>query len=284
MAVPRQAIPIEKIGEVLSYLNDFDARLFKAMLLTGMRCCEARLLGVSVITNPDGSYRPGFATLAETKGGYQRNIAMTQELVSLFDECKAAYGGVWKKYDYTVMQTGHGMTTKRVSVDVAVFRPETWARKKNHFACRVKMTRGINATENRKYQRIPFGYTYESVQRAFTEAFNASGLYGPHTTHGIRKTFAEMVLEATDEQGRPVNDIFTLKELLGHSSLSSTLHYVKGISVAKAVRSLDAAYKSSGLKDVLKPPTFALPEGPPPTIKSGTVTEATSESPSSTPG
>jgi integrase len=271
MALERQPIPQDKIGEVLSNLNPFDARLFRGMLLTGVRVCEARLLGVADILGDDGAYRHGFITIRETKGGHPRNVVMTPQLVALFEECREAYGGKWKDHDYRIRSSSHGETAGTLKpVDVAVFRPMTW-RRFTAFRHRVLIKRGSVASVTRRAQKLPLGYQYNYVKDAFNKAFRAAGLYGPHTSHGIRKTFAEMILEAVDATGRPVNDIFTLKELLGHSCLSSTLHYVKGISVRKALNALDAAYESSGIAQLK--PNFSVRSEPAPEVKPGMMPE-----------
>lgn len=263
MAVPRQPIPIEKIPEVISHLNPWDARFFRFMLLTGVRLCEARLLSDFDILNPDGvTYRPGFTTIHETKGGIPRNLAMSEPLIALFEECREAYGGKWRKYEYLYENSKH----QKVKAPLAVFRPRPpthggntgW---RNHV---VKPGKG-RARPTRNSDRIPFGYGQDYIDRAFNEAFKKAGLHGPHTTHGIRKTFAEMVLDAQDESGRYVNDIYTLQALLGHASIQSTMHYVKGISVNRAMKALDSAYRSAGIL----PPNFNVPPGPSPKAAMG---------------
>lgn len=255
MTVPRQPIPLEKIGEVIANLEPAEQRIFRFMLLTGVRCCEARLLLVGDILDPAGNYRQHFVTLHETKGGHPRNIPITPQLIALLEECREAYGGTWyPKWFYG-------------DIDICVFRPgrsngsqwRPWKKSTNP-------TRRIrNADISRKYRQGPLGYKYDYIRYRFNEAFRIAGLYGPHTTHGLRKTFAMMVLEAVDEQGRTANDVYTLKELLGHKDIGSTMKYLSGISTDKALRAVDAAYRSAGIPEAI--PLFDVTKEPAPLLK-----------------
>lgn len=87
-----------------------------------------------------------------------------------------------------------------------------------------------------KYQPIKRQAMHKILVKAFVEA----GLNGKLATHSLRKTFAQRVYQKC-------NDIFIVKELLGHSNVATTQAYigVNYVTVRDAVEamSLDAEDK-----------------------------------------
>lgn len=73
-----------------------------------------------------------------------------------------------------------------------------------------------------------------SIQRVFKRAKEKAGIRKPATPHTLRHSFATHFLEDG-------GDIFRLKELLGHSSLKTTLTYVhlQHVNLKKVVSPLD---------------------------------------------
>jgi len=82
----------------------------------------------------------------------------------------------------------------------------------------------------------------QAMHKILVKAFVEAGLNGKLATHSLRKTFAQRVYQKC-------NDIFIVKELLGHSNVATTQVYigVNYVTVRDAVEamSLDAEDKPS---------------------------------------
>ena len=66
----------------------------------------------------------------------------------------------------------------------------------------------------------------QSAHQMLKKAFIAAGLNGKIATHSLRKSFAQRVYEQS-------NDIYLVKELLGHKNVSTTQQYL-GVNYADA--------------------------------------------------
>lgn len=93
---------------------------------------------------------------------------------------------------------------------------------------------------SRKKRDDPSGFhrmNREAAHRIMKAAFEAAGLNGKLATHTLRKTFAQRLYQNC-------NDIFVVKEMLGHKNVSTTQAYigVNYVTVREAVEamSLDA--------------------------------------------
>ena len=91
----------------------------------------------------------------------------------------------------------------------------------------------------------------QAAHKIFKKAFEKAGLNGKLATHTLRKTFAQRLYQQC-------NDIYMVKEMLGHKSVATTQAYigVNYISVQEAVEamSLDA-------EDNPRDPLDAFPTG-----------------------
>lgn len=72
----------------------------------------------------------------------------------------------------------------------------------------------------------------QAMHKIFEKAFMAAGLNGKLATHTLRKTFAQRLYQAS-------NDIFLVKELLGHKNVATTQAYI-GINYITAQEAVEA--------------------------------------------
>ena len=72
----------------------------------------------------------------------------------------------------------------------------------------------------------------QAIHKILEKAFVAAGLNGKLATHTLRKTFAQRLYEQC-------NDIYLVKELLGHKSVATTQAYI-GINYVSAQAAVEA--------------------------------------------
>ena len=72
----------------------------------------------------------------------------------------------------------------------------------------------------------------QSAHQMLKKAFIAAGLNGKIATHSLRKSFAQRVYEQS-------NDIYLVKELLGHKNVSTTQQYL-GVNYADAREAVES--------------------------------------------
>jgi site-specific recombinase XerD len=77
------------------------------------------------------------------------------------------------------------------------------------------------------------------VHRLLKAAFERAFLTGNVTTHSMRKTVANAVYSAT-------NDLFVVKEILGHQNVSTTQQYL-GVGIDKLQEAMDALSEGLGM-------------------------------------
>ena len=75
--------------------------------------------------------------------------------------------------------------------------------------------------------------TRKAAHFALKKAFEAAGLNGKLATHSLRKSYAQRLYEQT-------NDIYIIKEMLGHKSVDTTQQYlgVKYVTVREACEAM----------------------------------------------
>ena len=90
----------------------------------------------------------------------------------------------------------------------------------------------------------------QTAHQMLKKAFIAAGLNGKIATHSLRKSFAQRVYEQS-------GDIYLVKELLGHRSVSTTQQYL-GVNYADAREAVEAisldseSYRSLKMYNSLK--------------------------------
>ena len=72
----------------------------------------------------------------------------------------------------------------------------------------------------------------QAIHKILKKAFIAAGLNGKLATHTLRKTFAQRLYEKS-------NDIFLVKELLGHKNVATTQAYI-GVNYVTAQAAVEA--------------------------------------------
>ncbi len=118
----------------------------------------------------------------------------------------------------------------RAAIDALI----TWH--KNCFGCVDSDTPLFPGRKKDTYGKI-MSVKRQAIHRILKSAFENAGLNGKLATHTLRKTFAQRIYQNC-------NDIFVVKEMLGHRNIATTQAYigVNYIPVQKAVEamSLDA--------------------------------------------
>ena len=154
-------------------------------------------------------------------------------------------GDVWQnkmavtdfQFDRQIVKGKETARTVPVNVDGRKAIEDIIAWHKSYFDDALSLERPLfvsrEKTKNGKYQPIKRQAMHKILKAAFIEA----SLNGKLATHTLRKTFAQRVYQKC-------NDIFIVKELLGHRNVSTTQAYigVNYVTVRDAVEamSLDA--------------------------------------------
>ena len=88
------------------------------------------------------------------------------------------------------------------------------------------------------------GLQARGIEKFIRKTFQSCGIQGKVSTHSMRKTFATRLYEAT-------NCLYTVKEILGHSSIDMTRRYI-GITYSKLHEAVNLInIRSSAKKDSL---------------------------------
>ena len=95
--------------------------------------------------------------------------------------------------------------------------------------------------------------TRQNADMALKKAFIAAGLNGKIATHSLRKSFAQRLYNET-------NDIFVVKEMLGHKNVATTQSYlgIDYIEVRQALDNMSIVRFQEGSRRLEKEPTVDL--------------------------
>ena len=110
----------------------------------------------------------------------------------------------------------------------------------NWYQTKMTLTPQIPLFLSREGKSTPL--TRRSADRILNAAFKKAGINGKLGTHTLRKSYAQRLYEAS-------NDVYIVKEMLGHQSISTTQKYlgVNYVSVREASEMMALGIKTSKL-------------------------------------
>lgn len=206
---------------------------FRAMFLfcdrTGVRAGEAINLAAGHVWDFERQKYHEFAVLRVTKGNRPRRVCLTPEVLAILEDRRRAYGGTWGLPEAAVFRLDkfcrikpeylprHVEIQVRMIAKTTTFKPHRGKR------------RAVNCKKN---LRAPLGILYRLYQPALKIALAAAGLDSDaFSTHSARKSFARRLLKA----GLPITSI---RDLLGHASVSTTEHYLETLEGDEAMKAV----------------------------------------------
>lgn len=252
--------PAEAVMPIADALKHYNRPVFLFCDATGVRINEALNLAVGHIIDANGNYLKA-PMLRVSKGGFERRIHITDRVREILDERKAAYGGGWGPPELAVFRNKKGVPLGVNPCASAMVR-EREVRRKIVAMIAEKPHRGERRSRRRAgVTTTLFGIDYDSDYRLdFRKALVAAGLEASekgeatYGTHSSRKRYVDRLLEA----GTPIE---TVRDLVGHADIDTTMMYKRQTPPEKALKILEAV-------DRLEKEMVKLPEPGPPKVKS----------------